>query len=126
MQEMLRILAERHVVEQLQFDRLHHTTARHRKIIRRKFYGTPSINLEYFDFYSTLSTLLPQRRKLQLFQQHITQAPTVKSLWHRYTELESVQCWKQVAARDVYDFAGLELGVHLRYNDTRFFIPESN
>ena len=121
-----RILAKRHVVEQLWFDRLNHTTARHRKIIGRQFYGTPSINLEYFDFHSTLSTLHPHRKMVQLLQQHIAQAPTVKSLWHRYAELESVQCWKQVAALDVYDFAGILLSVHLQYNDTRFFIPGSN
>ena len=50
----------------------------------------------------------------------------MKSLRHRYAELESVQCWKQVAALDVQDFAGILLGVHVQYNDTWFFIPGSN
>ena len=66
-----RILAERHMVEQLWFDTWNHTTARHRKIIGRQFYGTPSINLDYFDFHCTLSTLHSHRKMLQLLQQHV-------------------------------------------------------
>ena len=67
-----RILAERHGVEQLWFDTLHHTTTHHQKIIGRKFYDTLSLNLEYFDFHSTLSTIHPHRKLLQLLQQHGT------------------------------------------------------
>ena len=102
-----RVLAEHHVVEHLRFHRLNHTTTRHRKSFGQKFHGTLSINLEYFDFHSVLSSLHVLRNMLPLLQQHITKAPTVKSPWPRYAELESIHCWKQVAALDVYAFADI-------------------
>ena len=119
-------MMEREVTEQQWLRRVQHMVQRRRAILNRSMYGSTPIDISSFDTSAPLHALHPCRKMLQLLQQHVRLSPTLQQMWMRYTELESIENWRQVASLDAHDFAVILYTIHTQYHDTSKFIQGSH
>ena len=120
-----RCMTERDVTERPWLQRVQNTVRRHRAVLNRSMYGSTPIDISSFDTSAPLHVLHPCRKMLQLLQQHMRLSPTLQQMWLRYTELESIENWRQVASLDAHDFTAILHTIHTQYHDTTTYMQGS-
>ena len=121
-----RCMTEREVIEQQWLRRVQNMVHRQRAVHNRSMYGSTPIDISSFDTNAPLHALHPCRKMLQLLQQHMRLSPTLQQIWMRYTELESIENWRQVASLDAQDFAAILHTIHTQYHDTPTYMQGSH